>query len=101
VPAVPADADAVTRLPRQDAFAHRVHDAGNLVARHSGILDPRPQALLRQDIAMADAVGLDADSHLSRAGVRDLSFDQFERPARSSYLNRAHLSHRSSLPLLD
>jgi hypothetical protein len=50
---------------------------------------------------MADAVGLDADTHLSRAGVRDLSFDQFERPARSSYLNRARLGHQSSLPLLD
>jgi hypothetical protein len=50
---------------------------------------------------VADAVGLDADTHLSRTGVRDLSFDQFERPARSSYLNRARLGHQSSSPLLD
>lgn len=63
--AMPSDADALSRPPFRHVAANRINDAGNLVARHARVLDPRPHARLGQGIAVAQAAGLDPDAHFA------------------------------------
>ncbi len=67
--AEPADADALPDLPGGDVGADGVDTAGDLVARHGGIVDAGKGAGRGEHIAMADAAGLDLDAHLARAGL--------------------------------
>ena len=42
IAAVPADADALARLPSGHARADRIDHAGHLMARHARVLNPGP-----------------------------------------------------------
>ena len=93
VPAMPADAGAVARLPFGDVRADRVDDAGDLVAGNARQRDPWPESLDRQHVAMADPAGFDADADLPGTGLRDVALD--ERELRGGFRNgeRAHPGH--------
>src|SRR5262249_34667803 len=84
-----------------------VDDAGHLVARGARILDARPDSLLRQRVAVADAARLDLDTHHSRARLGKPLLDEIERTFRASHSDDTHgAAHRrppkifpSSLPI--
>ena len=63
---------------------------GDFVSRDARVLDARPEALFGQRVAVADAAGLDLDSHRSSAGLRDFAFHEFERSLRVWDLNSTH-----------
>ena len=96
MPAVPADAGTLTSFPADHPVADRVNDAGYFMSRDPRVLDTRPHSLLGQGIAVADAASLDLYPHLSRAGLRDLSFNEFEGATGTSDLHDAHLRHSFS-----
>src|SRR4030095_14986210 len=91
VPAVPADSDAVALRPAFDSFSDFVQDARDLVPGHARIDDPGHEALFRENVAVADPVGLDPAPPPPRSRDRDLPLDRLERPSRPGHLNRAHL----------
>src|SRR4030095_10630477 len=76
VPSVPADSDAVALLPGEDALADGVQDARDLVARHARVLNAGEEPLLRQHVAVADAVRLDSHPDHAGTGRRDLALDE-------------------------
>ena len=88
--AVPADAGAVAGLPARHAGADRVDDARDLVAGHARVFDPGKEALLREDVAVADAAGLDPHADLAGPGRRDLSLDGLKGLFRSGDLDGTH-----------
>ena len=96
VPAMPADAGAVARLPLGDVRADRVDDAGDFVAGNARERDPGPESLDRQHVAVADPAGFDADADLPRTGLRDVSLDDLELRAGFRDGKGAHLRHGSS-----
>src|SRR5262249_28533589 len=75
---VPADTDALPRLPRGHVRANLIDHAGNLVARHARVHEAWPAAFPGQDIAVTDAAGLDPNSDVPGTGLRDLALDDLE-----------------------
>src|SRR5271155_470191 len=75
VATVPSDAYALAWLPIRDVSADSVDAAGNFVSGNARILEAGPDALLHEDVAMADAAGFDFDSDLGAAGFGNISFD--------------------------
>ena len=53
-PAVPTDADAVTRLPSGHIGPERIDHPGSLVPRNTRICDPRPMSLDRERVAVTE-----------------------------------------------
>ena len=97
MPAMPADPDAIADVPAEDIGADGVHDACDLMAGHTRVLDSGPEPILRQRVAVADPAGLDPHAHETGAGHRNLALDHLEGPSRPRDLNRAHLRHDSSI----
>ena len=77
----------------RDPGANGVHDANHFMAGHARILQAGPVTILDQRIAVADAAGLDLDSHPPRAGRGDFTFNHFQRPVRARNLYGTHFWH--------
>jgi hypothetical protein len=98
LPAVPADADAVARLPGRHAVAGFVDHAGDFVSRHAGICHAREKALLRVRIAVADSTGQDTNPDVSRQGCWNLALDNLEVGAGLRHLYDLHARPGVLLP---
>jgi hypothetical protein len=68
---VPADTDTLSYLPTIDKWADGINDAYNFVTRHSRVLYARQAATLSQGIAVANAAGMNLDSHCSGLWFRN------------------------------
>src|SRR4051812_46839360 len=95
--AMPADSDWLTLRPWHDIASDRVDATGNFMTRHTWILNARPQTVLHQDIAVANATRLHFHANLSRARLRNFAFHQFKIPAGFADLRRLHF-HNASCP---
>jgi len=62
LPAVPADTDALSQLPRRDARAQLIDYAGDFVPGNARILNARQGAIFREHVAMTNAARLNFDS---------------------------------------
>ena len=78
VAAVPPDPDAVAGLPGGDALADGGDPAGDLVAGHAGELEAGEAAGGDEDVAVADAAGLDGDADLAGARRGGLTLDDLQ-----------------------
>src|SRR6202043_1413681 len=78
LPAVPAHPDAFALLPCRDSRAYFVNHAGHFVPWDARVRNAREKAFLGDHVAVTDSTGLDADPHLSRAGLRNLTLHNFE-----------------------
>src|SRR5215470_3747437 len=88
--AVPADADPFAFLPvahtRPDLIDHADYFvSGNTWIRHTG-----KQTIFRDHIAMADSTRLNTNPHMSRSGLRNFTFHEFEIRTRLWYLHHFH-----------
>src|SRR5690349_7131426 len=92
--AVPADADPLTFLPSCDASADFVNDACDFVAGRARIRYAGPKAVLDEMVTETDAAGLHADADMSRGGLRDVAFLQFEVGAGLGDNGDFHFGHR-------
>ena len=98
--AMPADADARTRLPMgRYVSAHGIQDADHLVSRNARQFEPGECTHPGKGIAVADTTGLDSDPNLARPRDRGLAMNQLERAIGRRNLNRSHLWHRRLLDL--
>jgi hypothetical protein len=93
VSAVPTDARALSDSPARHTRAESIYDSGDLVPGHPRILDAGPEALLGEEVAVADPAGLNLDPNLSRPWLRDLPLDQLQRSLLLPNLNDPHLGH--------
>src|ERR1700722_17892230 len=90
VSAMPSNSHALTRLPQSDVGADGIDATGNLVARHSRVLNSRPVPFFHKRVAMADAAGFHLDAHLPASGLRSWSLDDFEITSRLANLDGLH-----------
>ena len=90
VAAVPTDTDALARFEAGYVGTERVDQSDDLVSGDARILQPGKRPLPSQDVAMADATGLDFDSHATRFGLRNFAFDNFKRPFGAGNLDGSH-----------
>ena len=81
VASVPAEADALAGLEEGDVGADGVDDPGDFVAGGAGELDAGPVAFFGERVAVADAAGMNADTHVAGAGLGKFLFDELERTA--------------------
>jgi hypothetical protein len=80
MPAVPAHADTLARLPsRRDARADGIDDSGDLVSGNAWVLNSRKNSFFGDRIAVADSTGLNLDAYCSGAGLGDVTFYDFQR----------------------
>src|SRR4051812_35973480 len=93
MPAMPAHADSLPDLPTRDVRAQRVNFPGDLMSRDAWKLQPRPEAILHQHVAVANAAGFDFDPHLARSWLRNVPLDQFPFTLRFADLHYLHLRH--------
>src|SRR4051812_35087738 len=88
--AMPADSDSLTLRPWHDIASDRVDATGNFMTRHTWILNARPETVLHQDIAVANATRLHFHANLPRAWLRNFALHQFPIPAGFADLRRLH-----------
>jgi hypothetical protein len=88
--AEPADTDALPDFPGGDLGADRVDPAGDLMARHGGVVDAGKAAGRHEGVAMADAAGLDLDAHLARSWLWGGALDELEWGVGFRDLDNAH-----------
>src|SRR6266849_9827986 len=93
LPAVPADSNPLAFLPFLHARAQLVDHAGHFVSWDARVRNAREKAFLGDHIAVTDSTGLDADSHVSRAGLGNFALHDFEIRSRLRYLHRFHFRH--------
>src|SRR6202050_1809289 len=93
LPAVPADATTVPFFPHRNSLADFIDDACNFMSRNSGILNARPQAILRKHVTVANPAGLHLDADLSCIRCRNLALDDLERRSGFRDLRPFHLRH--------
>jgi hypothetical protein len=91
--AVPSDSDALAGFPVSDIGADGVDAAGDFVSGNARILNVRPMAFLYERVAVADAAGFDFDPKLAAAGVRNVSFNEFQITAGFADLDSLHSRH--------
>ena len=95
---MPAHADAFAFFPVLYTGSDLVDHAGDLVSGNARIRDTGKQAVFGEDIAVTDSTGLNANPHLSRAGLRNLAFHDFEVRSRLRYLHCFHFCHFAVSP---
>src|SRR5207253_10128615 len=81
--AMPAYADVLTFLPFRDVAAERIDASRDFMTRHTRILEPEPQTLFDEHIAVANAARLHFHTNLPSAGLRDFAFRNFKWSIRS------------------
>src|SRR6476620_9171106 len=79
--AMPTDSYSLTFHPLSYAVSNRVDAAGDFVAWHTRILYPRPDAVLDQDIAVANPTCFHLDANLPRTWFGSVAFNQFKTTA--------------------
>ena len=85
IAAKPADADALPIPPSDHTIPNRVDHAGDLVPRDAWEGKVGPLPFDGETVAVAHAAGLDADTHLPRAGSGvSLSTSSRGPPARAT-----------------
>jgi hypothetical protein len=97
VPAIPTDADALSRRPTSHTGAGRVDDADHLVTRHARVCDQGKATFYRQAVAMTHTASLDFYPNHSGTGRGDIAFHDLERRFGTGNLNSTHFGHRCSL----
>jgi hypothetical protein len=90
---MPADTDALARFPSGNSRADRIDETYDFVTGHAWILQPRPQSIPREQVAVADATRLDFDANRSCWRIGDGAFDDFEGTTGTRDLHDAHLGH--------
>ncbi len=95
--AMPADACALGGFPLRNTRAHGIHDPDDFMAGNARILQARPMAFLDQRIAVANAAGLDFNPHPAGRWLRNVTFNDFKRPARTGDLRGTHFWHKKVL----
>src|SRR4029077_3109465 len=93
LPAMPADANALSPLPSGDLGAQLIDDACHLVPRHPRILDSRPEAFFHENVTVANTTGLHSNAHLSRTRFGNLALNYFETCSRLRNLCHLHRSY--------
>src|SRR4029077_5909741 len=96
LPAMPADANALSPLPSGDLGAQLIDDACHLVPRHPRILDSRPEAFFHENVTVANTTGLHSNAHLSRTRFGNLALNYFETCSRLRNLCHLHRSYCDS-----
>lgn len=66
---VPSHTDPLAWFPLTHARTYRVDDPGNLMSRHTRILNSRPQTILGKNIAVTDPAGLHLNQNMSHRGT--------------------------------
>jgi hypothetical protein len=75
---MPADTDPFALRPVLYTSPDLVDNANHFVSGHTWIRYPGKNAFLRGYIAVTDSTRLNANPDLSRAGLRDFTFDHFK-----------------------
>src|SRR4051812_10843294 len=78
VTAVPADAHALAGFPLRYVSADGVDEAGNFVARDTRVGQAGEVPFVRERIGMADAAGLDPDSHRASRWIDEFALNEFQ-----------------------
>jgi hypothetical protein len=79
---MPADANSLPNLPARWHFAAEfVNHANYFVPWHARKLDPWPDAVFGEYIAVADPAGFDLDADVSGARLGNRALDEFKRAA--------------------
>ncbi len=81
VSAVPSQADPLASFPEGDVGPNRIDASGNLMARHSRILNSRPVSPFHQRVAVADAASFHLDAYLPAAGLWNRAVHNFKIPS--------------------
>ncbi len=92
MPSMPAYASALAGLPERHVRPYRVNSPSNFMPGHARVPQSRPVSLFYQQVAVANAAGLDLNSHLAPAWVRDRALDEFEISSGAAYLDDFHVS---------
>jgi hypothetical protein len=93
VSAMPAHADTLAGLPKNDVGADGVDAAGDLVSRYTRILKACPMAFFHKSVAVADAAGFDLDANLPASGFGDGAVDELEISTGLADLDGFHGRH--------
>src|SRR5215475_4982926 len=88
--AVPADADPLAFLPVPHTWSDLIDHADDFVSGDARIRHPGKQTIFRDHIAMADSTRLNANPHMSRSWLRNLTFHEFKIRTRLRYLHHFH-----------
>ena len=96
---MPAYADALTFLPFRDVAADRIDASRDFMTRHTRILEPGPQTLFDEHIAVANAARLHFHANLPGARLRNVALHQFPVSARFADLRRFHSHVHNMSPL--
>jgi hypothetical protein len=78
MPAVPADADALAFFQVRDAITQGIDAPRDFVAWDAWVLEPRPQTVFDQDIAMANAARVHFHTNLPGARLGNVAFNQLK-----------------------
>ena len=78
VAAVPSHSHPLAGLPQRNVGADRVDAPGNFVARHSRILNSRPEPFLYECVAVADTAGFHLEAHLPASRLWSWALDDFK-----------------------
>ena len=76
--AVPADTDTLPLLPRGNTGAHFIYNARHFVSGDAVILNPGPDSVFSEYVAVADPTSLHLDAHLSGARLRNLALNDLK-----------------------
>lgn len=91
--AEPADADALANLPAADVGSQRVDNADHLVTGNARIHDARDKPQYGDRVAVANAAGMDLDSHLVPVRLGKIALLQIEFRTGLRNDHRTHLGH--------
>jgi hypothetical protein len=97
---VPAYPHSLSLFPHGHVSTDGINDTDNLMAGHAGIGDSGKGAELHKHVAVTNATSLNPEADLSRPGLRNVAFHQFERSAGPGNLYRTHPCH-GSIPFAD
>src|SRR4030095_12420441 len=90
---MPAPDHALAGRPVGHIAPDLIDHADHLMTRHPRILNPRPDALFYQRIAVTNSTRLDFHPDPSRLGFRNFPLHNFKRSLCLRDLHRAHFSH--------
>jgi hypothetical protein len=93
MPSVPSHTDPLAQHPLTHVRTYRIDDPDNFMARHTRVLDPRPQTLLSKNIAVTDSAGLHLNQNMPHCGTWYLSLHELQRSSRLPYVHCFHRSH--------
>ena len=96
---VPTDADSLTSCPCGYVGAQGIESPGDLMTGDTWILKSGPDAVLYQDVAVANAAGLDPYTHLAGPRFGNVAFDEFPIAACFAYLRCFRGDSTPMLPL--